>query len=219
MTRTRPPGRAGLGLTGLCLTGLCLTGLAVGLLTTACGAAPSPAPGPGAAQAAGPGASVTTVRGAGPVSGSSARPDSPAAQPDSPSPAATTAGPSALRPARPVVPPPRPTGALAPGLPETGLYVDGPDGEPHYVISVRQAGRSTIAGSVSFIYQDARTGLLSAYTAGRPQAGAMTLLLKTGPAVRATVRPHGFTIAGCARYLPFIDSPAGCTFTYHGDRP
>jgi hypothetical protein len=190
--------------------------MAAGLLTAACGAAHSPAAAPAAAQAAGAGASVTTARSAGPASSSPATGASPAARP---APAATTAGPGALRRARPVVPPPRPAGAPAPGLPETGLYVDGPDGEPHYVISVRQAGRSALAGSVSFIYQDARTGLLGAYTAGKPRAGIMTLLLKNGTAIRATVAKHGFTIAGCARYLPFIDSPAGCTFTYHGDRP
>jgi hypothetical protein len=193
--------------------------MAAGLLTAACGAVRAPAADPAAAQAAGSGASVATARSTGPASSSPATGASPAARPARPAPAATTAGPGALRPARPVVPPPRPTGAPAPGLPETGLYVDGPDGEPHYVISVRQAGLSALAGSVSFIYQDARTGLLSAYTAGKPRAGVMTLLLKNGTAVRATVAKHGFTIAGCARYLPFIDSPAGCTFTYHGDRP
>jgi hypothetical protein len=78
---------------------------------------------------------------------------------------------------------------------------------------------ASIAGSVSFIYQDARTGLLSAYTAAKPSAGAMTLVLKTGAAVRAIVGPHGFTIPGCAHYLPFVQGAAPCTFAYHGDQP
>lgn len=109
--------------------------------------------------------------------------------------------------------------APAPGLPETGLYVDGPDGSPHYVISVSQVKGTSIAGSVNFIYQDARTGLLSTYTVSKPSAGTMTLALNSGVAVTATVQPHGFTIPGCTKYLPFIYDPAQCTFTYHGDTP
>jgi hypothetical protein len=130
--------------------------------------------------------------------------------------ASTTAtpGPGALTPARRIVPSARPSSAPAPGLPESGLYVDGPDGNPHYVISVSQVKESSIAGSVYFIYQDARIRLLSAYTAVKPSAGTMSLVLKTGGTVKATVQPHGFTIPGCAKYLPFIHGPAQCTFTY-----
>jgi hypothetical protein len=116
-----------------------------------------------------------------------------------------------------VVPPPKPTSAPFPGLPETGLYSDGPDDGARYVISVSQVRGPGIAGSVNFIYEDGRTGLLSAYTAAKPRAGRMTLVLMTGVAITATIRPHGFTIPGCVRYLPFVYGPAQCTFTYHGD--
>jgi hypothetical protein len=202
MTRNRRPAR----------TWLCLAGAATGLLAAACGSAQSPSHDPAAAKTAGPASASAMAT----VTATATRPDTSRTASGS---VTATPGPAALSSASPIVPPAKPTSAPAPGLPETGLYVDGPDGTPRYVISVSQVKGPGIAGSVNFIYQDARTGLLSAYTAVKPSAGMMTLTLRTGVAVKAIVQLHGFTIPGCARYLPFIDGPAQCTFTYHGDRP
>jgi hypothetical protein len=213
MTRSRPRVR----------TGLYLAGAATGLLAVACGSAQSPSHDPAGAKTAGSAFGVTGERSAGQAKSASAPASATAVRPDTSRTASgsvtATPGPDALRSASPIVPPAKPIFAPAPGLPETGLYVDGPDGNPHYVISVSQVKGSSIAGSVNLIYQDGRTGLLSAYTAVKPSADTMTLALKTGVAVKATVQSHGFTIPGCARYLPFIDRPAQCTFTYHGDTP
>jgi hypothetical protein len=107
----------------------------------------------------------------------------------------------------------------SPIVPSAQLYVDGPSGMPHYVISVSQVKGSRITGSLCFLYQDGRTGLLGAYTATKPTAGTITLVLKTGKSIKVTVQEHGFTIPGCAKYLPFIYRPAQCTFTFHGDTP
>jgi hypothetical protein len=111
----------------------------------------------------------------------------------------------------------------------SGLYTDGPDGTPHYVLSFAASAGSASAGSasagsalkgsVSFLYQDGRIATVGSYAGTLSGSGTITLALADGRAMSGSYADGHLNLAGCAATLPMAKVTGGCTFTYHGHIP
>jgi hypothetical protein len=182
----------------VCLT---LTGLALAGGLASCGhpaAAPGPRTSGTAASQVPPSPRPASARPA-PSAGTSTPPAAMATAPESgratPSPSATT---------------PSNGTALA-----GGLYVDAPQGIPYYILSV-SLSHSAVRGSVTFLYQDGRTALITQYTGHLSGDHKLTLLFSNGRKLTGSYRHKQFSLAHCTTVLPWATPPATCQFTYHG---
>jgi hypothetical protein len=114
-----------------------------------------------------------------------------------------------------------------------GLYVDAPDGFPHYVLSLGASGHDDIKGSVNFIYQDGRVDFTGIYKGELSGKGKLSIRFYKGTISHGKIVLHGrgtvltgtyqkdsLHLNGCASVLPWVDKiHLGCTFTYHGYTP
>jgi hypothetical protein len=101
----------------------------------------------------------------------------------------------------------------------SGLYTDGPDGTPHYILSFSSRGGSTFTGSASFLYQDGRIATAGSYAATLSGTRKITLTLGNGKVMPGTYAGGHLSLPGCAAALPLAKIAGGCTFTYHGHVP
>jgi hypothetical protein len=132
------------------------------------------------------------------------------AAPAAPSPGSSSRSPgSSSRPAG------TPSAAAAETLP-AGLYEDGQEGTPRYVLALTHTAPAVIVGSVEFFYQDGRTASAGGYTGTLAGSSGMTLRFADGKAVTAIYHGTTLTITDCAAALPFATESGACTFTFHG---
>jgi len=187
------------------LLGSALAGATLAVTLASCGgAAPAGAARPQASQAA-------AARAAG------QRPGPPA----SPSGSPQSRGGDAARASTPSPPPP-PSPAPAPpgsGPVPGGLYVDAPDGSPHYIIALSLSEHDAISGSVTFLYQDGRTATVGRYTGTVSPGGKLTMVFGSGKALAGAYGRGVLTLANCRPVLAWAASVAGCRFSYHGHVP
>jgi hypothetical protein len=130
--------------------------------------------------------------------------------------------------------PTRSSGVLAAAATSTtsplpsGTYVDGPQGTPHYLVSLTRGRDGQVSGSVDFLYQDGQTavaftvtgtvhnGVLTLHTADvQPPAPHSPPLARNVPSVISGTTNSGssFDLGECTTYLSFAASMADCTFT------
>jgi hypothetical protein len=107
----------------------------------------------------------------------------------------------------------------APGTLAGGMYTDGPDGTPHYALSLTLGSGGGLRGSASFLYQDGRVSNAGSYTGTSPGSGKITLAFGDGKALSGRYSAGRLNLAGCAAALPLATFTGGCTFTYHGHVP
>jgi hypothetical protein len=124
------------------------------------------------------------------------------------------------------------TAAATAKLPD-GLYVDAPDGFPHYVLSLDASRHDGINGSVDFLYQDGRVGFTGIYKGTLSGKGKLSIRFYKGTISHGKIVPHGrgtvltgtyqkdsLHLDGCASVLPWVGKiHLSCTFTYHGHTP
>jgi prepilin-type processing-associated H-X9-DG protein len=120
--------------------------------------------------------------------------------------------------------------ATAVKLPD-GLYVDGRDGVPHYVLSLAASRRGGIRGSANFLYQDGRVAFTGEYNGTISGNGRLSIrfyegtirdgkivLHGRGKVLTGTYQKDSLHLNGCAAVLPWVKkSPKhlSCTFTYN----
>jgi hypothetical protein len=95
----------------------------------------------------------------------------------------------------------------------SGVYTDGPPGTPHYAVLVTSGPNSTIAGNISFLYQDGRTAVVLTFTGSAEPDGALRLKSGSASYVGTYVQSR-FTLANCQIYLKFVRSVNDCSFVY-----
>jgi hypothetical protein len=99
------------------------------------------------------------------------------------------------------------------GLPATGKYADGPVGTPHYVLDLTESSGNTMAGSISFVFQDGRTQSEMSFS-GTTSSGTATLSTSPGDrTITATYTSSSITLASCTGYLQYAQNDKECTFT------
>jgi hypothetical protein len=116
-------------------------------------------------------------------------------------------------------PPQPPATRKVSALLASGLYTDGPDGSPHYVLSFTAGRGGVLRGSVSFLYQDGRMATAGSDAGALSGSGKITLTLAAGKVLSGSYASGHLNLAGCAAALPLATFPGGCTFTYHGHVP
>ena len=100
-----------------------------------------------------------------------------------------------------------------------GTYTDGPAGFPHYVVDVTSSTGDSVAGSISFVYQDGRTASAGTFS-GRASGGRATLTIDPqGTAATATYTSTTLVLDSCTTYLQHTASAAQCTFDLTGTSP
>lgn len=149
-----------------------------------------------------------------PPRSSQAPPAQTTARHSSPSPRST---PSATRSSPPASQPPAPRRGVV--RLTRGLYTDGPDGTPHYVLAFTSSAGSAVRGSVSFLYQDGRISTVGSYVGTLSRRGKITLTLHNGQALSGRLAGYRLSLTGCAAALPLARFAGGCTFSYHGHVP
>ncbi|HUN32826.1 MAG TPA: hypothetical protein VMU95_12510 [Trebonia sp.] len=80
-------------------------------------------------------------------------------------------------------------------------------------------GGTTISGTITYLYQDGRTGTSVRYTGQFSGGGQLTIVLASGQAMTGTYQSRHFTLGDCRRFLPTDTQPGACDFTYHGHIP
>lgn len=123
------------------------------------------------------------------------------------------------------------TTAIAPAAAlGTGTYTPaGASGTPHYVITISSAKNTAFNGVMDFVYQDGKTSHVFDFsgtvTGQRATAtptnvavpGSATQTVSSVPSdLRITIGSDNLTFEGCQTYLPFVQSPAACTFIGSG---
>lgn len=131
--------------------------------------------------------------------------------------ATATATPAASSPGSSSRPAGTPSAAAAETLP-AGLYEDGQEGTPRYVLALTHTAPAVIVGSVEYFYQDGRTASAGRYTGTLAGSSGMTLRFADGKAVTAIYHGTTLTITDCAAALPFATQSGACTFTFHGSK-
>jgi hypothetical protein len=101
----------------------------------------------------------------------------------------------------------------------SGLYTDGSDGTPHYVLSFTSGPGGTLRGSASFMYQDGRIAAAGSYAGTLSGRGKVTLTFAGGKALSGSYTGGRLDLAGCAAMLHLASFLGGCSFTYHGHVP
>lgn len=101
----------------------------------------------------------------------------------------------------------------------SGLYTDGPDGTPHYVLSFTSRGDGDLRGSASFLYQDGRVTAVGSYAGTLSGSGKITLTLGDGKILSGSYTSGRLNLPDCAAALPLARATGDCTFAYHGHVP
>lgn len=99
-----------------------------------------------------------------------------------------------------------------------GLYVDAPDGQPHYVLALARNRSGAVSGSISYLYQDGRISTIGKYTGMLASNGRLTITIG-GRTLTGTYQSTQFTLASCTRALRWATQQGDCGFTYHGHVP
>jgi hypothetical protein len=99
-----------------------------------------------------------------------------------------------------------------------GLYIDAPDGTPHYILAIAISKSATFHGSATFLYQDGRTDTVGGFT-GKLANGQLTLVFGDGRRLAGTYTAGHFTLTGCSKVLAFATRPEECEFHYNGYIP
>ncbi len=106
------------------------------------------------------------------------------------------------------------TTAVASSLPIMGQYTDGPTYQPHYVLDLTATTSSTLAGTISFVYQDGRTSTVLTFS-GTASSGSAQLTTAPGARlVDVTYTTQSIDLESCTKYLEYATTPSSCTFTY-----
>ena len=102
---------------------------------------------------------------------------------------------------------------------QAGTYTDGSAGMPHYVVDVTSSTGPSVAGSISFVYQDGRTASVGSFS-GTAGAGRATLTLSPqGTQAAATYTSTTLVLDGCTGYLQYATGAAQCTFDLTATSP
>lgn len=120
---------------------------------------------------------------------------------------------------------PGPSSAPAPIVfgesPKSGTYTNGPDGTPHYILTVSVPAPGQVNGNVTMVYQNGSTELAFTFT-GVTKSTTMTATLttSTGRTVSALYLPRSrarssFTFKDCTSYLKWAKSASECDFETH----
>jgi hypothetical protein len=112
--------------------------------------------------------------------------------------------------------PPTPVTTTLPATQDlpSGVYVDGPQGTPHYFITLTTNPDNTLTGTVSYLYQDGHNFQVFAFTA-TTQAGTATITVGSQPeALTATFGNRTVTLDDCLTFLGLADVSTQCTFTF-----
>lgn len=102
--------------------------------------------------------------------------------------------------------------------PKSGTYTNGPDGTPHYILTVSVPAPGQVDGNVKMMYQNGRTEVAFTFT-GVTKSTTMTATLttSTGRTVSALYLPRArarssFTFNDCTSYLKWAKSASECEF-------
>jgi hypothetical protein len=112
----------------------------------------------------------------------------------------------------PTTPTTSPSSPIVTTLP-SGIYTDGPQGTPHYFITLTSQADGTLSGTVTFLAQDGNTPTAFTFT-GTTQSGVATLTPSVGSAITAPYSNGQIMLGGCTSYLQFAQSNADCTFNF-----
>jgi hypothetical protein len=107
---------------------------------------------------------------------------------------------------------PSPSRSISSELP-SGIYVNGPQGTPHYFIALTDNADGTFRGTVSLLAQDGQTSAVFTFTATN-QSGIATLTTSSGRIITGPYGAKALTLGECTAYLQFVQSLADCTFTF-----
>lgn len=122
-------------------------------------------------------------------------------------------------------PPPAPStsttagGSAPPGGMQTGNYADGAAGVPHYVVDVTSSTSSSVAGSITFIYQDGRTADVGTFSGTAGGGRAMLTIAPQGTQASATYTSTTLVLENCTSYLQYAATAAQCTFNSTSSSP
>jgi len=105
-----------------------------------------------------------------------------------------------------------PASTLTTTLP-SGIYTDGPQGTPHYFVTLTSQADGTLQGTVTFLAQDGNTPTVFTFT-GTTQSGVATLTPSVGSPITAPFGTNQITLGNCTSYLQFAQSNADCTFNF-----
>lgn len=139
------------------------------------------------------------------------------------SPHAPSGGPTTVPPTASTSTAPAPTttaGASTtapPGdLPATGTYVDGSASFPHYVLDLTTSTPASVAGTLSFVFQDGRTSQVGTVTGTAGGGRAQLTISPPGTAASATYTTATLVLESCTGYLQYATNASQCTFTRAG---
>jgi hypothetical protein len=135
-----------------------------------------------------------------------------------------TPEPTTTGPATTTMPPSLP--ASSPGL-QSGLYLDGTQGSPHYFVSLTAESNGRLIGAVEFLYQDGQTsvvinfsgtwqgGVATLHPESIPQNGSASQEPSTVPsAISMPYSRTGIELGECTQYLHFAEGESQCEFSY-----
>lgn len=113
---------------------------------------------------------------------------------------------------------------------QTGIYVDGGQGTPHYILALNNGSNGKVSGSVDFLYQDGQTSVVFTFVGTLSGAGTLATLTpisvpqNNGSAsqtpgsipsqISATLSQGYINLGECTGYLHFVQSEAACGFTF-----
>lgn len=125
---------------------------------------------------------------------------------------------------------PTTTVPLSSPVAQTGIYVDGGQGTPHYLLALNNGSNGNVSGSVDFLYQDGQTSVVFTFVGTLSGAGTLATLTpvsvpqNNGSAsqtpgsipsqISATLSQGNINLGECTVYLHFVQSEAACGFTF-----
>jgi len=96
-------------------------------------------------------------------------------------------------------------------LPAVGIYTDGPASSPHYKLDLTTSSGSTLAGSITFVFQDGSTSSPTNFT-GSASNGQATLTMTSGTQFTATYAQSTIVLGSCTTYLQYAKTAGQCSF-------
>jgi hypothetical protein len=120
----------------------------------------------------------------------------------------------------------------APNGPRSGVYLNGPVGQPHYAVSLTTQSNGTLRGALDYVYQDGQTsviftfkgfaqaadasplvGLATVEPVVIPQSGSAVVSGTPPSAISVTYGSKGLSFGECSSYLQ-VSSLAQCQFSF-----
>ena len=118
--------------------------------------------------------------------------------------------------------------------PATGVYIDGPPGQPHYLVAVTSLKAGSLQGAMDYVYQDGQTSVVFTFRGSSqqlrpgssvevitmvptlvPNDGSASQQHSSVPSAISVIYEPGFLNFGeCGNYLHFVPSLAACQFSY-----